>query len=191
MVSAYWIAVWPSDRHAGGVEIDRPDEDAYGRVTNPERFQEVVDAAVALIGKLVEEFDVVQTPGSSAIDFPNWPDAPAETIRLVPREGTPLAFLITDFPGVGIRFGEWETKAFPTCGCDACHEQPSEVAQKMSDLVEAAVGGSCVEELTKRKLLRSFAGSLGTASSKSRLERGEWRRLGQPGVHKWPPWTRR
>lgn len=44
--SAHCLAVRPPDRHAGGVEFDRPDEDAYGRVTNPERYQV---AAIALI----------------------------------------------------------------------------------------------------------------------------------------------
>ena len=173
------------------MKIDRPDEDACGRVTNPERYQVVVEAAADLISKLVEAFDVAETSGSSVVDFPNWRDAPPKTIRLVPSQGSPLAFLITDFPGVGVRFGEWGREAFPTCGCDACDEQPSDVIRKMSDLVEAAVDGRYEEELTKRKLRNSFTGRWGRQSSEGRLERGEWRGYGQPGVHKWPPWPRR
>lgn len=52
------------------METDRPEEDAYGRVTNPERYQVVADAAVALISKLVQAFDVVKTSGSSLLIFP-------------------------------------------------------------------------------------------------------------------------
>lgn len=189
--SAGQIAVWRSDRHAGGMEIDRPDEDAYGRVTNPKRFQVVVDEAMALISKLVEVFDVAGTTGDTAVDFPSWQDAPAETIRLVPREGAPLAFLITDFPGVAVRFGEWGREGFPSCGCDACDEQPADVIERMNRLVEAAVEGRYEEELTKRKLFNSFNGSWGSQSSEGRLDRGEWRNYGQPGAHTWSRWPRR
>lgn len=58
-----------------------------------------MDAASALVGGLVDTFDVEATAGSSAVDFPNWPDGSVETIRLVPAVGAPLAILITDFPG--------------------------------------------------------------------------------------------
>ena len=149
--SVYWLAVRPPDRHAGGVEFDRPDEDAYGRVTNPERYQVVADAAIALISDLVRAFDVEETSGQSVVDFPTWQVTTAETVHLVPREGAPLAFLITDFPGVAVRFGEWTREAFPTCGCDACDEPPTDVIEKMNDLVEGAVGGRYEEELTKRR----------------------------------------
>ncbi len=168
-----------------------PHEDAYGRVTNPQRFQEVADAATALIGELVDTFAVERTAGSSAVDFPSWPDGSAETIRLLPAMGTPLAILLTDFPGVLIHFGAWGREAFPGCGCDACDEQPPEVIDRMHRLVEAAVEGRYKEALTKRTLSCSFSGPWGGESSEGRLERGEWRRLGELGPHSWPPWPQR
>ncbi|MCP4305974.1 MAG: hypothetical protein GY926_05300 [bacterium] len=173
------------------MEFDQPDEDAYGRVTNPERYQVVAEAATALVGSLVDAFDVVQSSGDSAVDFPNWRDAPPKTIRLVPNAGAPLAFAITDFPVVGVRFGEWGKETFPSCGCDACDEQPSDVMRRMNDLVEAAVDGRYEEELTKRMFRISFTGSWGRQSSERRLKRREWRDYGQPGLHKWPRWPRR
>jgi hypothetical protein len=178
-------------RQAGAVEIDRPDEDAYGRVTRPERYQVVANAATVLINTLVEVFDVEATSGSSAVDFPDWQEAPIETVRLVPPAGAPLAFLITDFPGVLVRFGEWGREAFPGCGCDACDEQPTAVIERMSRLVEAAVEGRYEEEMTKRKLRYSFAGAWGGESHDGRTEPGERRRHGPPGAHKWPPWPKR
>ena len=35
------------------VDFDQPDPDAYGRVTNPERYQAVVDAARRMVDELV------------------------------------------------------------------------------------------------------------------------------------------
>jgi hypothetical protein len=58
--SVYWIAYCPSVGHAGAVDTDRPEKDAHGRVTNLERYQLVADAATALVGKLVESFDVTR-----------------------------------------------------------------------------------------------------------------------------------
>jgi hypothetical protein len=40
--------------HHDGVDSERPDESAYGRVTNSSRFGVVVDGATLLIGELVE-----------------------------------------------------------------------------------------------------------------------------------------
>jgi len=67
------------------VRTDPPDEDAYGRVTNPERFQAVADAHTALVDELVDTFDVEATVGNSAVDFPNWPDGSAEPTQLAAR----------------------------------------------------------------------------------------------------------
>lgn len=178
------------ERQAGLVRSDPPDEDAYGRVTNPERFLDVADAATALVGELVDTFDVETAAGISALDDPNWPDESAETIRLEPVVGTPLAILITDFPGVLVRFGAWGRKAFPECGCDACDEQPPEVIESMHQLVEAAVAGRYEEALTKRALSYSFTGAWGRLSSQGRLKRNQWKHHGEPGAHSWPPCAR-
>jgi hypothetical protein len=185
------IAASLPKRQADAMTTDPPDDEAYGRVSNPERFQEVADAATALISELVDTFDVETAAGSSAVDFPNWPDGSAATIRLLPAVGTPLAILVTDFPGVLIRFGAWGREAFPGCGCDACDEQPPDVIERLHRLIEAAVEGKYKEALTKRTLSYSFSGTWGGESSEGRLKRGEWRRLGELGPHSWPPWPRR
>lgn len=54
------------------VDFDSPDPEAYGRVTNPERFQAVVDAARAMIANLVKTYQVESTPGNWSVDFPDW-----------------------------------------------------------------------------------------------------------------------
>lgn len=185
------IAVLLPGSQTGAVRTDQPDEDAYGRVTNPERFQAVADAASALVGELVDTFDVEAAVSSTAVDFPNSPDGSSETILLLPSVGTPLAILITDFPGVLVRFGAWGREAFPGCGCDACDEQPPDVIERMHKLVEAAVEGRYEEELTKGTLAYSFTGAWGRESIEGRLKRGQWKRNGELGAHSWPPWPRR
>jgi len=54
------------------MEPRRPDPSAYRRVTNPDRYRVVTDAAEALVGRLVGEFDVVTSIGDVAADFPYW-----------------------------------------------------------------------------------------------------------------------
>ena len=169
------------------MDIERPDDDAYGRVTNPERYRPVADAAAALIDELAAGYDVARSTGSSGDDFPDWLGSPSSTTRLVPGHGAPLVFMITDFPGAVVRFGEWTVEAFPGCGCDACDERPEDEVERMYGLVEAAVAGHYEEELTRRELRHSTTGG----SSRTRLGRGEWRRHGRPGRHRWPPWPRR
>lgn len=170
------------------MDFDGPDPDAYGRVTNPERFQIVVDAAETLIDEMVGRFDVEKTHGASGDDFPDWNEAAVATVRLTPNAGAPLVFMITDFPGVVIRFGRWRREAFPSCGCDACDEQPTEVIKQMLDLVESVVVGQLEEELTRRRLRSTLSGPWGSSSRETPLRPGEWRTLGRPGIYRWPPW---
>lgn len=124
------------------MDFDQPDEEAYGRVTNPERYQAVVDAARGMIANLVTRYQVESTPGNWSVDFPDWTTPIGEVIRLRPREGAPLAVMFTEFPGVIVRVGHWCIEPFPGCGCDDCDESPENVVERLSDLVGWAVEGS-------------------------------------------------
>lgn len=182
---------WRSEgEQSGAVQFDQSEAEAHGRITNPERFEVVVGAARQLFDGLVDEFDVQKTAGTAAEDFPDWYDTAVETVRLTPSTGAPLVFMSTEFPGVLVRFGEWVREAFPSCGCDACDEQPAEVGKRMNDLVEAVVEGRFNEELTKHRLRYSFSGSWGRSDGERRLTRGQWRSYGRPGTHAWPPWPK-
>ena len=174
------------------MEFDRPDEGAYGRVTDPERYRQVVAAARTLIERLVSTYDVdiVTTTGGFHVGGHHWGDEDSETIHLTPGEGAPLSFVVTDFPGVSIRFGEWEVRSFPACGCDACDETPESVVERMRELVEAVVDGSYQEELTRKWQRFSFRSEGGGEWGESRLERGEWKEYGEPGHRSWPEWPR-
>jgi hypothetical protein len=171
--------------------IERHDEDAYGRVTNPERYRAVVESARELIGALLEAHEAHATSGTAAADFPEWPDGGCETINVVPAAGAPLVVLITGLPGIIARCGEWTQVSFPECGCDACDEQPVEVIERLRRLIDATVSGRFAEELTRHELRHRFHGEWGHKSSRRRLTRRDRRRLGRPRTHHWPPWPAR
>lgn len=177
--------------HAVTVDFHLPDDDAYGRVTNPGRYQEVVDATRIMIDELVATYEVESTAGIPNVDFPDSQGPATDVVRLHPREGAPLAFMFTDFPGVVVHAGELCVQAFPACGCDACDESPTEVIERLERLVRAVVEGRYAEELTKRTLSYSLAGEWGSSSSEERLQRGEWSRHGSLGPRQWPSWTKR
>jgi hypothetical protein len=177
--------------HAVLVEFDRPDDDAYGRVTNPERFGRVVDAARSLIQLLESTYDVEahHTVGGFQIGSNSWGETDGETVHFVPREGAPISITITGFPGVASRFGEWGVERFPTCGCDACYEQPESEIERMDELVNAVVAGRYEEELTRRSLRTSFSGPWGSSSSEVHLEKRESEEYGDTAVHRWSRWA--
>jgi hypothetical protein len=174
--------------HAEAVETEQPDHEAYGRVTNPERYQIVVDAARDRIDDLVESYQVESDAGEADVDFPDWASESAPVVRLRPVLGAPLAFMFTDFPGVVVRVGEWGIRAFPACGCDACDEPPKEVVERMNDFVDAAIEGTYEEQLTKRTLTHRYPSRRGALASERQLEHGEWKQFGSPTTHSWPAW---
>ncbi|MBM3696080.1 MAG: hypothetical protein FJW79_09140 [Actinobacteria bacterium] len=184
------------------MDLHEPEPEAYGRVTNPERYRVVVDAAETLVRQLVDTFDVTTSAGDAAADFPTFRGAIGGTIRLVPGLGVPLVFAFTPFPGVLIRRGEGEVEAFPSCGCDACDEPPAEVIGAMTDLVQTAVDGCYEEVLFRRPLLRSFLSRFAHLSGRRRASFGYLRRRRRFGrgvgrqptrrvVRLGPPWPRR
>ena len=73
-----------------------PPDESYGRVTNPERFQPVVDAARSLIERLSSEYQVsvATTAGGVRLGRRIWGEPGAETVHLSPVEGAPISFVI-------------------------------------------------------------------------------------------------
>lgn len=177
--------------HAGAVDTEQPDQEAYGRVTNPERYQIVVEAARDRIDDLTEAYQVKSEAGEPKADFPEWADGSETVVRLQPVRGAPLTFMVTDFPGVMVRVGEWGIHALPVCGCDACNESPKEVVERLNDLVDAAIEGTYEEQLTKRTLTYGYPSRRGSLFTEKPLERGEWKRYGIPTTHRWPAWPTR
>jgi len=172
------------------MKFDAPDDEAYGRVTDPEKYRSVVEAAREIVDELVRDFAVAISKGTAAKDFPNWHDPAATTVRLDPEAGAVLRVLFTDFPGVVIRFGHWGRTAFPTCGCDACDERPDELIDEFRQVVSAITSGGYYEELRGRTLSTRLTGPWGRRGTEHRLRRAERADYKSEGSHAWPEWPR-
>ena len=107
-----------------GGEFEGPPEEAYSRVTNPERFQPLHAAATELLDRLEREFAVERLEGHDADDELGKKSLARPAIRLTPhdRKAAPIVVAFSEFPGLHVRFGSWRTEPFPNCGCDACDE---------------------------------------------------------------------
>jgi len=166
------------------------DEEAYGRVTDPERYRTLHDAAGRLVDRLAAEYDVER------VDEAEFGDSFARgvqvetVVRLSPRDpsAAPLAVAVTAFPGVLVRFGRWHVEAYPRCGCDACDEQPAELIEDLTDHVEMLVAGDFSESLAQSLLTHAFVGG---GWGERRLSRQEADRLGERGAFHWQPWMPR
>lgn len=174
---------------------DGPDPDAYGRVTNAERYALLHDAARSLVDELCDRYLVERTDDSVDEPMGQWEEG-ATVIRLVPddRGAAPIALTLTSFPGVTVRFGRWQSAAFPRCGCDACDEDPLRLVEELRDDVMAVVTGEFREAIKggfQPGRTYSLGGPRGGHSGWSRLPRREVRRRGGPAATDWRPWPER
>jgi hypothetical protein len=122
---------------------DPSDErEAYGRVTNEERFRALHEAALRCTERLEKDFDVT-VQMADEID-PDLEDAGVARpgIRLVPRSenAAPITIVFTPFPGLQVRFGN-STDRFPACGCDACGETAKGEVARFEELIEDVTAG--------------------------------------------------
>jgi len=104
---------------------ENPTPEAYGGVTNPERFAFLHGFAAELLESLGRELDVERIERYDLdSELERDPTMPRPTVSLVPRDrnaaGVAVAF--SGLSGLRVRFGRWCTMAFPDCGCDACNE---------------------------------------------------------------------
>jgi hypothetical protein len=116
------------------------DDSPYERVTNPERFASLHQTARDLVTDLGQRFDVAVEPVEPEGD--SLRSEALSAVRVSPRnEGAAVTITLTGFPGLYVRFGAKHTETFPRCGCDACGEQPDEVADDLRKKVESVAHG--------------------------------------------------
>lgn len=167
---------------------DDPPDEAYERVTNPERFAPLHDVVTRLVDLLYAEFDVERDDDPS---LP--PDVGVKTVtavRLVPvAGGAPITQVRTTFPGVYFGFGDAASDLYPACGCDACHDVPQDLAAQLEADVIAVVRGGFTEYRNRKgrsgyrlEHLDAQGRSTGSRSSTPR---------GRLKAHHWPAWTPR
>jgi uncharacterized protein DUF6226 len=192
-------------RRSGGlgqyerVKDGPPDDDAYERVTNPERFAPLHEAADALVARLESQYQVERTDGGPAAY-----EGVIRQVGLVPTVGAPLIIRWDDFPAVSVRYGSRHEESYPQCGCDACerHEQPDELIEDLERKIEAVVAGRFSESVVTDAgatglndadgpwLRFEFNFGDGRASGGTRLHEGDPLR-NESGEVVWPPWPSR
>lgn len=173
-----------------------PPPEAYGRVTHAERYRVLHAVARAVLDDLTKTFAVERRDHPTADPSGRDTSCPATRLTPVPPDAGPLTVTFTAFPGLRIGLGQWHAIILPTCGCDACDEDPAELVRVLHDAVDALVHGNFEERLTRgRKPTLSFAWTApetGRAHSATmHLNRREARRLGPPRHTRWAPWPRR
>ena len=180
-----------------------PPEEAYSRVTNPERYLPLHDAATEMLDRLEREFAVDRLEGHDADDDWVRVDLARPSVRLVPHDpqAAPIVVAFTDFPGLYLKFGSWRTEPFPDCGCDACDEIPNELIEEMTGMVEAVVSGGFRESIRVSRLLEDgwyetevrFRDG-GFRGSESSVQRSRALKMTGGKRHvtlDWKPWPRR
>jgi hypothetical protein len=167
-----------------------PDE-AYGRVTNSERSRVLHTAARELLDRLTAAYAVDRDDGDAALDpaLTGRFTASVDTVvRLTPRspDAAPLTVAFTGFPGLGLRFGQWTTEPLPSCGCDACDEDPTELIALFTSNVKALVAGDFTEQIAPgddgESQVEYRLGSQHVVSGAGTVRRDP------PIVRRWRPW---
>jgi hypothetical protein len=120
-----------------------PDEEAYSRVTNPERFAPLHDIAAGLLNRLEATFDVERAEGYGLDPELESVELARPSTRLIPRNpgAAPIVVAFTAFPGVFVRFGRWYIDTFAGCGCDACDETAEGEASRLEELIQRLTAG--------------------------------------------------
>jgi hypothetical protein len=172
--------------------VDGPPDDAYGRVTNPERYRPLHEAALQIVDELSATYHVSVTRGPDADpELESHGVELLDVIRLVPAIATaaPLTLALTGFPGVFMRVGTWRQGAYPHCGCDACDEAPVDAVAQLHQDVDNAVAGRITEDWDGERLHFAESSTGVERSSGWALIEGERReRYGAPRRYEWEPW---
>ena len=175
------------------MDRSQPPDDAYGRVTDPERFRPLHAVADRIVEELTAAHDVEVVPGDPGSFGPAGQIDVVRAVELVPAdpEAATLTIAYTGFPGLMVRVGQWHVDAFPSCGCDACDEQPEELERELRWLVSTVTHGGFVESLSGRWYSVELVGEAGVRRCSQKLSREETRRRGLSGERSWGSWPNR
>lgn len=126
---------------------DGPPDEAYSRVTNPERFLPLHDTALEMLAALEQRFDVERAEGYGFDEELAVRELLRPSVALMPTdpEAAPLTVAFTDFPGLSVRFGRWSIELFPVCGCDACAEDAEGETERLTERVDILTAGGFYE----------------------------------------------
>ena len=179
-----------------------PPEEAYSRVSEPERFLPLVDWTLDLLSRLEADYDVVREESFGLDPVLERMAVTRPTVRLTPRKdgAAPIvaAFTHYEHAGIHVRFGRHHVEPFPDCGCDACDETAEDGFESFREVVEAVVAGQFREWFRMApdgsgRLGREFWSADLQSKGSSRVEPAAVPRFsnGKQWVLEWEPWTPR
>jgi hypothetical protein len=161
-------------------------------VTNAERFGLLHEVAHRLIADLAERFDVsITTEDPTAWDGPAIVDV-QRVVAVIPATpgATGIRIAFGGFPGVAVKTGRWDQYMYPVCGCDACDDDPGQLADELLELAEAVVSGRFRERHTGTSIHGEIRSESGALSSRGiGLPTGDQRRKDGPADIRWAAWT--
>lgn len=172
------------------MDYDEPPAGAYGRVSAPERYGVVVERAQALLARLERDYRVARGPVGPDDLGPGMTASALWVVRLVPEDpaAAPLTLAATAFPGVSALFGRTCHTWYPSCGCDACAEDPARLIEELEADVADLLEGRFSEAVTEHAVRYAFVGA-------SRERRGSRPRRRDDGLveatFNYRPWSRR
>lgn len=123
-----------------------PPDEAYSRVTDPQRYAPLHAIARDVLHDLQRRFDVT-AHASSELDPNKTDQAPVTTLVPSDPASSPLSVTFTAFPGLIVSFGHSHREPIPVCGCDACDETVEDCEELLRDLVETVITGSFGERI--------------------------------------------
>jgi hypothetical protein len=169
-----------------------PPPEAYGRVTDPERYRGLHGVADNLLTSLQSQYEVDRAEGLD-VDTRLARGVPVERcVRLVPSagDGAPLTIAFSAFPGLVVRYGLYLTGGLPQCGCDACDEDPEAMAEELRTRADLLARGRFTEEILPGDVLAfNFDGHGG-----GRTWPINWAEIAgpvKPMKRDWGPWPER
>ena len=126
-----------------------PPDEAYERVTEPERFKPLHEWTLEAVQRLLVEYDVTLEEGKGMDSELERSPLARPTLKLIPRQDNcaPITIAFTKFPGLVVRVGRWVIDPFPSCGCDACDEMPGEEFERLTELLDDVVAGRFRESM--------------------------------------------
>lgn len=185
------MRAWHAQAIIPPVQTEGPPPEAYGRVTDPSRYESLWASADALLDALAVQYEVTCLRGEGFFDDlgERALGGVSRSVRLLPSspEAAPLTVAFTGFPGLTVRFGRWHVESFPSCGCDACNEDPVELGDQLRQSVSDLVRGR-FSERWRCYPTPSLAYSFSTRSGSTRVSLTELGRYGRPRTLVWGAW---
>ena len=149
-----------------------PPDEAYSRVTEPERFAPLHGWALEAVARLQTEYEAtLNQDGVTDSELKRSPlSRPLIKFTPIQDSSAPITIAFTDFPGLGLRMGRWFTDYFPSCGCDACDEVPEDEFERFTELLSDVVAGGLGNHCTwVPEAQEGAAGNCGMVSTAAAL----------------------